>query len=85
MNRVFVMGGTGFIGTEMVTAWWRIEKHQSYTHWAELLIQLARPNDPKAAVHLTCTTIYQQRGIAQRMGKSALRFPMLRVCNEAPR
>lgn len=129
MNRVFVMGGTGFIGTEMVKAlvargdhvyglarsaateqklrdlgatpiagdvqrpdqWlanlpeldyainvlgffndamparlsvsFAVEKHKRYTHWAELLVQLARQKKLKAAVHVTGTTIYQERGI----------------------
>jgi uncharacterized protein len=129
MNRVFVMGGTGFIGTETVKAlvargdhvyglarsaateqklrdlgatpiagdvlqpdqWlsnlpqidyainvlgffndampsrlsvsFAAKKHQRYTHWAELLVQLARLKNLKAAVHVTGTTIYQERGV----------------------
>ena len=129
MKRVFVMGGTGFIGTEMVKAlvargdivyglarsaateqrlrdlgaipisgdvyqpdtWlaqlpdldyavnvlgffndpmpsrlsvaFAVKKHERYTHWAQLLLQLIGRKNLKAAIHVTGTTIYEERGV----------------------
>ena len=142
MNRVFVMGGTGFIGTEMVKAlvargdhvyglarsaateqklrdlgatpvagdvqqpdgWlaslpaidyainvlgffndpmparlsvsFAVKKHARYTHWAELLVRLARQYQLKAAIHVTGTTIYEERGIEWVTEQTPIRYEL---------
>ena len=142
MNKVFVMGGTGFIGTELVKAlvsrgdrvyglarspateeklrnsgaipiqgnvyepekWFSavpaidyainvlgffndpmparlsvsfaVKKHERYTKWAQLLIQLARQRNLKAAVHVTGTTIYEERHAEWITEKTPIRYKL---------
>jgi uncharacterized protein len=142
MNTVFVMGGTGFIGTEMTKAlvgrgdrvyalarspateakvrdlgalpvrgnvyepenWiptvppidyainvlgffndpmpsrlsvaFAVKKHERYTQWANILLQLARLKQLKAAIHVTGTTIYEERGAELITEETPLRYKL---------
>jgi uncharacterized protein len=142
MNNTFVMGGTGFIGTELVKAlvsrgdrvyglarsqtsarrlrelgataiegdvyqcetWlsklppldyainvlgffndpmparlsvaFAVKKHERYTLWARILIQLARQMKLKAAVHVTGTTIYEERDVDWITEQTPLRYKL---------
>ena len=142
MNSTFVMGGTGFIGTELVKAlvsrgdrvyglarsqasarrlrelgavavdgdiyqpekWlprlppldyainvlgffndpmparlsvaFAVKKHERYTLWARILIQLARHRQLKAAVHVTGTTIYEERDVEWITEQTPLRYKL---------
>jgi nucleoside-diphosphate-sugar epimerase len=142
MNNTFVMGGTGFIGTEVVKAlvargdrvyglarspatarrlrelgatpiegdvyqsekWlpnlppldyainvlgffndpkpmrlsvaFAVQKHEGYTQWGQILIQLARQMKLKAAVHVTGTTIFEERDAEPITEKTPVRYKL---------
>jgi nucleoside-diphosphate-sugar epimerase len=53
-----------------------VKKHERYTLWARILIQLARQKNLAAAVHVTGTTIYEEGDVEWITEKTPIRYKL---------